>query len=92
MQPIDQRAFMVALEENHFGTMAGCHFREFPLDLGQRARAIDAGLACAEQVQIGSIKDKDARSHRCFLAAPSCRSRKLSKLHGKTWEKAWIVV
>ena len=63
VQPVDERALVVRLEEGNLETELGGLGRDPRVDLVERFVAIDLGLAGAEEVQVRTLEDEDAR-HR----------------------------
>ncbi|MNV67036.1 hypothetical protein D3C71_1598190 [compost metagenome] len=59
VNPVHQRAFVVALVKAQRKTMALARIGAQLFDIGQRGRAIHSGLARAQQVQVGAIQDKN---------------------------------
>ena len=59
VQPVDERAFMVALEkvERH----AGKGRAEVGFEVGQRVVAVGLRLACAEQVEVRPVEDEEVQ-------------------------------
>ena len=66
---IDQDPFVVALERAHLMVGGGCN--DTAIDVGQRQRAIDLGLACPQQIQIGAMQQGDFCHFRIFQRALS---------------------
>ena len=79
VQPVDQRALMVRLEEVDVETERGRVRRQAGVDLVERLVAVDLGLARAEQVEVRSLEDQHARhaatsagpGNPCITAAPT---------------------
>ncbi len=63
LDAIDQSAFVIALEDGEFGTLRGGLLFESLIDVGQGKPAVDLGLACSEQVQIGAVQNQNALRH-----------------------------
>ena len=67
LDPVDQRALLVGLAEiDRQAEAFACH-RAIALDIGQALGTIDARLARAEQVQVGTVEDEDRDSHEWEL-------------------------
>src|SRR5690606_25261417 len=54
---------MVALEGGKLGPTFSRHLFETLIDVGQGKRAVDLGLACSEQVEIGAVQNQNALRH-----------------------------
>ncbi|ENN85991.1 hypothetical protein RHSP_16040 [Rhizobium freirei PRF 81] len=66
VHPVDQHAFVIALAEIDDKAQALAHGLAICLDILERLAAIDARLALAESVQIGSVEDKNSLRHQWF--------------------------
>ena len=69
VQPVDERALVVRLEEVDLEPELGGADRDPVVDLVQRLAAVDLGLARAEQVEVRALEDEDARHARASAAA-----------------------
>ena len=59
LDPADQFALSVALTEVNLHPDGGSFIPNASLDLPQSQLAVDFGLSCPEQIQVGSIQVKD---------------------------------
>lgn len=59
LNPIDQFAFEIGLAKINFSPQFGGSLSNFRLDLGKGHAAAFLWLACAEQVQIGTVEKQD---------------------------------
>ena len=77
VQPVDENAFVIALPEVERQAVRRRDFAADRLDIGERARAVDARLTRAEQIQIRAVEDVDgghgAFRRRCSAAAARIR-------------------
>ena len=58
--PVDELALVVRLAARHLGAPLGGVALHAAVDLVQRRVAVDAGLARAEEIQVGAVQDEDA--------------------------------
>src|SRR5690606_39092892 len=63
LDPIHQSAFMIALVRAQYGSPAVGQVLESLIDIRKSQRAVDLGLACAEQVEIGAVQNQNALRH-----------------------------
>lgn len=63
LNSVDQRAFVIALKDGQRGTPFSRHLFETLIDVGQGKPAVDLGLACSEQVEIGAVQNQNALRH-----------------------------
>jgi len=70
LDAVDQSAFVVALEAAQRGAGGVGDLAEFGIDLGEGLRAVDLGLAGAEQVEVGAMQDENLHQTRGSRQGP----------------------
>jgi hypothetical protein len=66
LQFVDQLALVVRLEGRDLEAEFRAKTLACRIHIAQRRRPIGLRLACAEQVQVGTVEDEDAICHRAF--------------------------
>ncbi len=61
VEPIDNGPFVVRLEGFHRGSQIRTPGSARGIEIGKRRCSIDVWSACAEQVEVGSVDDQDAK-------------------------------
>jgi len=91
VNPVQQRALVVALVKAQRKAVARTGGSADLLDIGQRVRTVNGGLARTQQVQVGAIEDEDG-FHRGALQAlrlpDSTASRPERQIMRRTKHKA----
>src|SRR5262245_14715134 len=73
MNPVDQLALMVGLTEFHFELVTCGGGAGERLDVPERRPAIGLRLACAEQIEVRAVEDKDDFRHGAAVPSPLYR-------------------
>src|SRR5437870_2545899 len=82
MQPIDQLALMVRLEEVDLQAELAAEAREVGVDLVERLSSVDLGLARPKQVEVRSLEDQHPGHEAAPAGVPARRSVSTSRTRG----------
>src|SRR5262245_21274461 len=83
MDPVDQLALMVGLAEFHFELVSCGGGAGERLDVLERRAAIGLRLACAEQIEVRAVEDKEDFRHEATGRGVRCRPRFIGTPHEK---------
>ena len=62
LEPVYERSLGVGLKMDEVASQLACLFVHLSLNISERARTVDLGLAKAKTVQVGPLKDNDSQS------------------------------
>jgi hypothetical protein len=71
LNPVHELAFMIGLAAHRLRPAALRVTLNLAIELSQRGAPIHGRLACTQEIQIGPVKDEDARGRRTCHAAES---------------------